>query len=686
MKRVSALFWVLTVLAWGCVEPPVVPELADEAPLGAELITGGVGLITGGELSTGGEEPLRPDMTIPGGAEAGERAGAEAGARAGSPAGAEAGLQAGAPAGQEAGQEAGLQAGLQAGASAGIEAGLQAGLQAGASAGIEAGAQAGVTAGEAAGIQAGLQAGTPAGAEAGAQAGLEAGAQAGLEAGAQAGLEAGAQAGLEAGAQAGLEAGAQAGLEAGAQAGLEAGAQAGVEAGAQAGVEAGAQAGVEAGAQAGLEAGVEAPLDQDGDGVSDDLDNCVDTANPDQADLDGDGLGDACDEETAALSISLEWEDSALDFDLHVLNVGGELFTEGDCWTNQRSPAWAQPGLLNDAPSQGDRAELTQLSAPAAAWYTIVVDLYAVNSVNEGSASVSVNCRGEQIQLGSRVMRSTSFNDRAIWEVARIHSESCELIMLDLLQTLSCERATFSSCSCADCVGGLCSPGACAEDERCDLETGDCSPLCEGVTCEGGLICDELTGECRDPQCAPCQSREDCGSDAYCVTYNPSSGDSFSVCGRSCQTSADCQAGYECAQVIRDNAVVGVCADFQDLCQPSPCEGVSCEAGLLCEPESGACVDCVGDSDCDAGESCVNNSCVVERDYTPWTVESAPRCFRQSACTEDESCEPYSFYGAFCLLPCGPNLGCPEQFTCCNTLNGQRCIYDELAIFDSICQ
>ena len=38
-----------------------------------------------------------------------------------------------------------------------------------------------------------------------------------------------------------------------------------------------------------------AVADGDGDGVPDDVDNCVDVANPDQADSDGDELGDACD-------------------------------------------------------------------------------------------------------------------------------------------------------------------------------------------------------------------------------------------------------------------------------------------------------------------------------------------------------------------------------------------------------
>lgn len=38
-------------------------------------------------------------------------------------------------------------------------------------------------------------------------------------------------------------------------------------------------------------------VDSDGDGVPDCADNCIDTPNPDQADCDGDGAGDACDDD-----------------------------------------------------------------------------------------------------------------------------------------------------------------------------------------------------------------------------------------------------------------------------------------------------------------------------------------------------------------------------------------------------
>jgi hypothetical protein len=44
--------------------------------------------------------------------------------------------------------------------------------------------------------------------------------------------------------------------------------------------------------------------DTDGDGVCDAVDNCVNVPNPDQADLDGDHVGDACDPNDAAINVT----------------------------------------------------------------------------------------------------------------------------------------------------------------------------------------------------------------------------------------------------------------------------------------------------------------------------------------------------------------------------------------------
>ena len=43
-----------------------------------------------------------------------------------------------------------------------------------------------------------------------------------------------------------------------------------------------------------LEFAVVVVTDTDNDGIADGLDNCIDVPNPDQADTDGNGVGDAC--------------------------------------------------------------------------------------------------------------------------------------------------------------------------------------------------------------------------------------------------------------------------------------------------------------------------------------------------------------------------------------------------------
>ena len=92
--------------------------------------------------------------------------------------------------------------------------------------------------------------------------------------------------------------------------------------------------------------------DRDGDGVCNDDDNCILTSNPDQADADGDGRGDACDYCPAD-------PDNDIDHD----GICGDVDTCPDLWNPDqlqeagpdgscRPAEWVGPFIRGD--SQGD--------------------------------------------------------------------------------------------------------------------------------------------------------------------------------------------------------------------------------------------------------------------------------------------------------------------------------------------
>ena len=70
---------------------------------------------------------------------------------------------------------------------------------------------------------------------------------------------------------------------------------------------------IQTGAQSTFSVSVSPPsvIDTDGDGVADDEDNCPAVSNEEQADADGDGLGDACDSNAFAPTVSVAGENQA---------------------------------------------------------------------------------------------------------------------------------------------------------------------------------------------------------------------------------------------------------------------------------------------------------------------------------------------------------------------------------------
>ena len=428
-------------------------------------------------------------------------------------------------------------------------------------------------------------------------------------------------------------------------------------------------------------------IDSDLDGIGNRCDNCPEEANFDQADEDADGIGDLCDESDTPVTIILDWDNSQLDFDLHLINSRGRFFSqESDCWSQNQSPEWAQPGLSGDAPQNGETQELISIDEPSSGWHTVAVDLFTRRGSANGTARLSLSCNGTQFAFGPQNLNSENNSNRSMWQVFRFDPITCEVEEFDTVNSVTCSGARITSCQCVDCEQGPCAN--CPEDAECDPSSGQCDDICADVTCDEGELCDRDTGECTSAQCLPCENESDCPVGSYCVLYRLQN---VRACGVTCETNDDCDDGQSCNQIFRDRQLVNVCADLENACQADPCEAISCEENTVCDPSDGSCVECLNSEQCGENEACVDQSCVEiigqDREYSSWgDGNTLPSC---DQCTEEESCQEPPFVDTFCALPCNEALACPEGLSCCNVdnfgLSGSICIDPRNSFAGFIC-
>ena len=93
------------------------------------------------------------------------------------------------------------------------------------------------------------------------------------------------------------------------------------------------------------------PVDADGDGVPNGNDNCPELANPSQSDADGDGLGDACDDNDVPPMVGTDAGNTSSTEGALQTNSG--TFTDGD--GNEVAAATARPGVVFWTPLDGPR-------------------------------------------------------------------------------------------------------------------------------------------------------------------------------------------------------------------------------------------------------------------------------------------------------------------------------------------
>lgn len=334
-------------------------------------------------------------------------------------------------------------------------------------------------------------------------------------------------------------------------------------------------------------------VDGDGDGVANALDNCPTAHNGDQSDRDDDGLGDACDNcpsvpnphqrdsdpgnggdlcqpDRGATLIYLTWTEAApsQDYDLHLLHPYGRYFQEVfDCHADFRATEW---GARHGGDRRGGRIggiEVIALDNNAP------VGRYTIGVTGGqglGSPRVTVICpNGRVHSLGPVDLEG--HRGRA-WSAAHLITGECRVDPLDGASPGAQIGRLQDGCEGeTGCGCSGCEDGICYEAQCNDYRNCDLTSglcsACDDVNCGPGEICDD--GACR-PR-APCEAVM-CPPMTSCV-------ERLDRCVRDCQL-AGCPQGIPC---IDGHGHGNFCA--------SPCRDDSdCAGGC---PPGGVCSCCL---------------------------------------------------------------------------------------------
>ncbi len=113
------------------------------------------------------------------------------------------------------------------------------------------------------------------------------------------------------------------------------------------------------------------------------------------------------------LQVTLDWDTTRADLDLHLLSPGGAYFDSSDCFSWNPNPDWGQPELATDDPALladadgegvGPYREQISLAEPADGTYRLLVHYYADHgaalggdALGAGELSLSVEISGQEV-------------------------------------------------------------------------------------------------------------------------------------------------------------------------------------------------------------------------------------------------------------------------------------------------
>jgi len=171
---------------------------------------------------------------------------------------------------------------------------------------------------------------------------------------------------------------------------------------------------------------------------------------------------------------------------------------------------------------------------------------------------------------------------------------------------LECGQAGGQAVCLADCAdGGMCPAGYICDGALCQPEGGACD-ACGGACAPPTPVC--LQNEAR---CVECDAVTPCGEGQVCDLASNTCQNEGAGCG--CVGDVDCGGCLGLPICYRGQCVACLedadcpprfaCSDNQQ-CVSSPCSGVACQQGAQCNPQSGACVDAMGQLACSGSQDC----------------------------------------------------------------------------------
>ncbi len=443
-------------------------------------------------------------------------------------------------------------------------------------------------------------------------------------------------------------------------------------------------------------------VDSDDDGVCDFEDNCPQLANPDQADGDGDGIGDACDDLFCRVEGAevCDGRDNDCDGAADEGDPGGNVLCDsgllGPC---ARGVFHCVGGMISCDPQVDPVVEVC-------------------NGVDDDCDGVVDIDGGDVDQRCMTGALGVCGDGRTICVDGDLSCEALGVAGLELCDGLDndCdgnadeglgigqECLTDLPGVCVQgrlvCDGGavLCAPDTPPSAEVCDGLDNDCDGLTDdGVAGQGDFCATGETGICARGQracnlgqvaCTPdespgaerCDRRdEDCdgtideGLRNDCGLCGPAP---LEVCNGEdddcdgnidddapCPEGETCRFGH-CTPVCSNNECPGELRCFEGVCA-NACDLAECDEGQVCN--DGVCADACAGVNCPAGETCAAGTCVADNCYA-------------AGCAEGERCVDFVCQANPCAdLFCNPGEFCREG-RCTRSCAEVSCVFGEQCV------